>query len=174
MADLDLDIATLMKRVIKNKEKLLTNVTAAKRNLVVAVFTDIVNLTPQFSGNLASNWKIEVAGRQAGYSKIANYRVRDWRKTPKQYKMGDSPATTRAFKELNKVDDIRWNSRVSIVNYTPYAEDIQNATVRGSGNVTDGFTVRPVNTLNGEVAMVNYARMKYKNMRLSTLINKIS
>lgn len=91
--------------------------------------------------------------------------MRDWRKVPKRYKMGDDPAVSRSNKELAKVSAIRWNSRVSIVNRTPYAQEIQDA---------PASTIRSVNLVNGEVAMANYVRMKYKTMRINKLIKTVS
>ncbi len=165
MASFDLGIDKSLARIAKQKNKLATTVTQAKQNLVTAAFEDVVRLTPQFSGNLASNWKIEIHGVPAGYKRIANYRVRDWRKVPKRYKMGDDPAVSRSNKELAKVSAIRWNSRVSIVNRTPYAQEIQDA---------PASTIRSVNLVNGEVAMANYVRMKYKTMRINKLIKTVS
>ena len=81
--------------------------------------------------------------------------------------MGDDPAVSRSNKELAKLSTIKWNSHVSIVNNTPYAQEIQDA----PGN---GIKIRPVNLLGGEVAMANYVRMKYKTMRISKLIRTVS
>lgn len=167
MTSFDVGIQSSLKRIAKQKSKMLTTITQAKRNLVSAAFQDVVRLTPQFSGNLASNWKIEVHGVPSSYKRISNYRVRDWRRTPKQYEMGDDPAVSRSNKELAKLSTIKWNSRVSIVNNTPYAQEIQDA----PGN---GIKIRPVNLLGGEVAMANYVRMKYKTMRISKLIKTVS
>ena len=54
-------------------------VTETKRRLVRDIFTDLVEGSPQWSGNLASNWYIEFHGNAGRYKKIRDYKVRDWR-----------------------------------------------------------------------------------------------
>ena len=134
-------------------------VTETKRRLVRDIFTDLVQGSPQWSGNLASNWYIEFHGNTAKYKKIRDYKVRDWRRED-PYHVGKDPAVIKTLnRELPKIADIRWNSKIQIVNYAPYAASVE------MGVGPEGRKIRDVNYKYGQIAMAGYVVAKYSQLR---------
>ena len=149
----------------KDFEKFKTNLTKTHQNLVKMMFRDLVAHTPQWSGELALHWGIEVHGMTAPSAGAKLSRLYDKSYTDYMqkdvYKMGEDPAVTRTVaRELAKVDKIRYNSIVKFVNNLPYAQDVQD------GKGPNGRSIREVNMLAayGGVAMVNYIDMKYNKL----------
>ena len=143
------------------KHKLLVQgqVAETKRRLVRDIFTDLVQGSPQWSGNLASNWYIEFHGNEGRYSKIAGYKPKDWKRDD-PYHAGDDPAVSKTLmRELPKIANIRWNSKVQIVNYAPYASDVE------AGLGPDGKPIREANYKYGQIAMAGYVTAKYSQLR---------
>lgn len=146
--------------------RLKGSVTATHQNLVKTMFLDLVAHTPQWSGELAMHWGIEVHGSQSpGPYSIKNpgweRRVSANRRDPEPYQMGSDPAVSMTVsRELKKIESIRYNSIVRFVNRMPYAEEVE----RGVG--PKGKPIREVNRLAayGGVAMVGYLDMKYRNL----------
>lgn len=139
------------------------SITKSHQKLVLTMFHDLVRHTPQWSGELALHWGIEVHGKKA--PAMGSVRNRGWEQKSRQdfsklvpYQMGDDPAVrTTVMRELPKISEIRYNSIVKFVNNMPYAEDV----ARGVG--PEGRPIREVNKLAayGGVAMINYLDMKY-------------
>lgn len=163
----------LIKKLNRDKLRIQRSVTETHRRIVKHIFTDLVTLTPQWSGNLASNWYIEFHGIKGTYqehpdkydSDIWNYRQAIGM-LGEYHQRGDAAAVGEALRrELPKLSSIRWNSIVRIVNYTPYAEDVENNIGPDDGK---GGTrkIRGVNILEsyGGVAMKGYIEMKYSNL----------
>lgn len=157
----------MIARMRKDIAKAKGSVTATHQNLVKMMFLDLVAHTPQWSGELAMHWGIEVHGSQspAPYSiKNPGWERRvagNWR-DPEPYQMGSDPAVSMTVaRELKKISEIRYNSIVKFVNRMPYAEQVE----RGEGPF--GKPIRDVNRLAayGGVAMTGYLDMKYKNLR---------
>ena len=134
-------------------------VTETKRRLVRDIFTDLVQGSPQWSGNLASNWYIEFHGNTGGYKKIRDYRVRDWRRDDPYYAGADPAVTKTLNRELPKTAGIRWNSKIQIVNYAPYAASVEMGVGPG------GRPIRDVNYKHGQIAMAGYVVAKYSQLR---------
>lgn len=135
------------------------SVTFEYRNLLYNIFHDVVANTPQFSGNLATNWGIEILGsskvryrEQPGYLHTYYGRIAI-------RKMGDDPAVRETLdRELPKLNNLKWNSKVTFVNKTPYAEDV------AAGVGPEGRSIRQVNLgAAGEVVMLNGIKVKYQN-----------
>lgn len=167
------------------KHKLLVpgKIAQAKRNLVYAVWVDLVKNTPQWSGNLVENWYIEVAGRKGSYQEVEEYvdpigwDARTWLEdNGEPYKRGDNLEIHKADgKRL--VDTIRWNSGVKIVNYAPYASFVdQNMGPpipyknkedqwHLSKKFKKAFREVNIHPNYGRVAMVGYVTTKYKVLR---------
>jgi hypothetical protein len=120
------------------------------------VFTDLVKGSPQWSGNLASNWYIEIDGNAASYRPIPTYSPDNWHKqTP--YVMGDDPAVSNTLaRELPKLTNVKFTSSISLANYAPYATSVEE------GVSSSGKPIRSENLLYGQVAMVGFAVAKYK------------
>ena len=123
------------------------------RKLVRKVFIDLVENSPQWSGNLASNWRIG----SGGYAQIAEYNPQNWyREDP--YERGDDPAVSLTMlREFSKVEAITYLKPVRIFNPTPYASEVE------VGQGPDGRDIREVNKLAeyGAVAMIGYVNQKY-------------
>ena len=161
---IDAAVAKMKKDGLRIKE----SVTEIKQKLVYEVYSDLVNLSPQWSGNLAKQWYIEVSGRKGSYRRISTYVSPKNSKGPSSvhYQRGDDPAVSEAIiRELSKISDIKWNSKVSIINHAPYAADVE----AGIGPTTAKGTlaIRPENLYYGRVAMSEFVARKYN--KLSTL-----
>lgn len=149
----------------KDLEKMKLGVTKGHQNLVKAMFRDLVATTPQWSGELAMHMAIEVHGHQApaAYSLHSRYYEGSYTEglTKEPYRMGSEPAVSATIaRELRKIDQIRYNSIVKLVNKMPYVEEVQ----RGVG--PNGTVIRDVNRLAayGGVAMFSYIDMKYRSL----------
>ena len=136
-------------------------VTAEYRGAVAEMFADLVQVTPQWSGNLVSNWFIKIGdGRNPAYREIPAYST-TWAGPGEAnkgvQKMGNDPAVTATLvREMPKLDALRWNQKVTFVNRAPYAGDVQ------AGVGPDGRDIREVNLgPSGEVMMGEYIKLKY-------------
>ena len=81
--------------------------------------------------------------------------------------MGIYPAVGYTLRrELKYLENLRWNSKVTITNYVPYASDVED----NQGPTRNGITlgIREENKLAsyGGVAMVGYVTAKYKNAKV--------
>ncbi len=153
----------LIARMKKDIEKLKGSITRTHQNLVKTMFIDLVSKTPQWSGELALHWGIEVHGKKApGAYSVKNpawqQRERRIPQLQEPFQMGAEPAVTMTIaRELPKIAEIRYNSIVKFVNNMPYAEAVE------SGEGPNGRPIRPENRLAtyGGVAMVQYLDTKY-------------
>ena len=148
-----------MAKLRKHKLLVQGQIASTKRRLVTDVFTDLVKGSPQWSGNLASNWTIEFHGRQGSYNQIPGYKEQGWA-NDEPYKVGDDPAVSSTLaRELAKIADIRWNSKVQLVNYAPYASEVE------AGTGPNGRPIREENYKYGQIAMAAYVVTKYSSLR---------
>lgn len=155
MKGLDKMLAKLKKHQLIREGR----VAETKRNLTRDVFKDLVAGSPQWSGNLASNWFIEFHGMVGAYEPIEGYSEDAWSRND-PYKLGDDPAASNTLaRELPKIAQIRWNTKIRIVNYAPYAKDVE------AGQGPDGRDIRPENYRYGQIAMVGYVTTKYGALR---------
>jgi hypothetical protein len=140
-------------------------VTREYRKQVRLMFTDLLQATPQWSGNLVMNWQLVVGGqsRASAYSEQPNYAVAFG---PFVQKMGSPEAINATLaREIQKVKQIRWNTRVAFVNVAPYAEDVQ----RGQG--PEGRPIRDVNKdATGSVMMATYIASKYNTDNVTVVV----
>ena len=153
-------------------------VTLQYRELLTHMFSDLIAVTPQWTGNLARNWQVQFTGvGQARYMDRSDWMQSKYGRTA-AYKMGMDPAVSETLRrELPKFDRIQHNTKVTFVNRTPYAEEVS----RGLGPlVADGratrakragkkkgqrYNIRQVNLgPAGDVLMLNYVKMKYNNL----------
>lgn len=152
-------VDSFIKKLRQQEVSLKTKVAIAKRKLIKDVFTDLVSGSPQWSGNLATNWYIEFSGTKGSYKPDANYKPDDY-KSSDRFIVGDDPAVTDTLnRELSKLPHIGWNTDVTIVNYTPYAEEVE------SGKGPGWKAIRKENLKYGQIAMVGYVMTKYKSLR---------
>ena len=154
-----------MAKLRKDKARIEGKVARVHRNLIAGIFTDLVKNSPQWSGNLASQWQITYAGMPAVYNPIPDYYLESsWGSLAgaNPYKMGDNPAVSATLaRELAKLPLIKYNHKVVITNPTPYASDVE------AGEGPNGTEIRKENHLEsyGGVAMLGYVEHKYRDMR---------
>lgn len=159
-----------MAKLRKNQVDLENKVTETHRRIVKHILTDLVTFTPQWSGNLASNWYITFKGVAASYNERDNYEPPYlWKPTDYEpYQMGADPVVAETIRrELQKLPQIRWNTKVTIVNKAPYAQDVED-NIGPMGEYDDAprdFREVNLHPNYGKVAMVGYVEMKYKNLR---------
>lgn len=166
-------IDAAIKKLEKHKLLIKGQVTDTKKRLVRHVLTDLILQTPQWSGNLVSQWYLEFHGHKGAYRQTSDYVPPEkFRGRADPLQMGDMPAHAQLSEQLALVSEIRWNTKVRIVNYAPYAAEVEDNLgphhfdATGDGDRRD---IREVNRLAsyGKVAMVGYVTMKYN--RLSTI-----
>lgn len=139
------------------RARLEKNVTQAYRDFVAKAFQDLLMHTPQYSGQLAASWHIlltnDAVPSQPGWYK-KGHTGRFYGNTFEPGEMGDGEAVAEAWdRESPKIDRIRWNTNVSFANSDPNAGAIQANALEPP--------LRPVNLVNGAVAMAAYVRQKY-------------
>ena len=151
----------MIAKLKKHKLLMEDEITDTKQRLAKLVFTDLVRGSPQWSGNLASNWYIEFHGNTGSYRPIPGYSEENWQRTEGEdlYQVGDDPAVSNTIgRELPKIPSIRWNSKVTIANYTPYAAEVEEG-------IGPFGPIRDVNYKYGQIAMVGYVMAKYSKLR---------
>lgn len=123
------------------------------RKLGRLIFTDLVTNSPQWSGNLASNWRIG----SGSYSQISGYE--NWQEYANEpYRMGDDPAVSMTLmREMQKLSAVTYRDEIHISNPTPYASEVE------AGEAPNGRPIREENKLAeyGGVAMIGYVTTKY-------------
>ena len=164
------ELITKMRSDLENAKR---GITKAHRELVTKMFTDLVKHTPQWSGELVMHWGIEFHGMAAPASstafnipqkKIMGRSIPGYPNDP--YKRGDNPAVRMVLaRELPKLANLRYNSKVKFVNNMPYAEEVE------AGKGPNGYDIREANLWYGKVAMVAYLDNKYS--KLSTAMKAI-
>lgn len=169
MANQFVGVAQAMAKLEKAKKLVHGNIAGTKRRIVKAVLTDLVSHSPQWSGNLASNWFVEHTGVPKGrYTELPGYQPPAlWEGGGEHFQMGHRDAIDRVLqRELPRVAAIKWNSKVVITNYAGYASDVERG-IGPTDNQGVEHAIRPENILAryGAVAMVGYASMKYNNLR---------
>lgn len=170
---------TFMKRIRKDVANLEGRVTKIHRALVKSIFTDLVTFTPQWSGNAASNWYITFKGMPAKYNEIEGYvPPYMWDSATQMtepYQLGMDPVVRDTVaRESLLLNDIKWNTKVTIVNTTPYAEDLENNIGPMGENDYEPREIRDVNfhPNYGKVAMIAYVETKYRNLRYLKMLAK--
>lgn len=155
----------------RNKLLVRGQLTDTKKRLVRHVLTDLIMNSPQWSGNLVAQWHLELHGSRGAYRQIAEYVPPEQfrgRSDPNQ--MGDLPAHVVLQEQLALISLIRWNSKIRITNYAPYASEVEDNIGPASNDATqdgDHKGIRLENRLAsyGRVAMIGYVEMKYSNLR---------
>jgi hypothetical protein len=135
---------------------------AAYREFVVSILTELVENTPQWSGDLAASWRVRAEGNtsRTGGSSSTGFK-RDPIERPAPFFRGDEPAIFYALSVNSEViNSIRYNTRVTIFNDNPTAEIITQSDI----------VLRPGNFIAGDVMALAHTITKFGNatMRLST------
>lgn len=147
-------LTALLQKLDRHKVRVQKNIVKAKVDLATKVFMSVVEGSPQWSGNLAANWKVELGGSGAAYSPIPGYDPANWATTD-AYVVGHPIAVGQAIPELQKLSGAKWDSRIAISNSTPYASEVE------AGHGPNGRPIRPENYVYGQIAMVAYAMTKF-------------
>ena len=126
------------------------------RSFVVEVLTELVENTPQWSGDLAASWRVQVEGvtSRTGGSSTTGFKSTP-RVRPAPHFRGDEPALVYALMvNSDVIESIRYNSRVTIFNDNPTADAINNPW-------SEELWLRPNNFIPGDVMAVAHAISKY-------------
>jgi hypothetical protein len=129
---------------------------------VLAIHTDIVKLTPQWGGNLAANWYLDINGVSSGEQDLGDPTVRAPGSSPTvgkaPYSRGRDPAVAISLAR-QKGFWVDYFDRVFIHNPVEYADEVE------AGIGPGGRDIRAINRVprssTGKVAMVYHAYVKY-------------
>ncbi len=112
------------------------------------IFTDLVTVSPQWSGDMVANWKYTVDQPSTAYAPIPSKDSKDWHKiTPRQ--RGDQAAIGMALAQLSQVTPT-WRQVVYFANNTPIAPEV----------AAQSIPIRSVNLVDGRVAMIDFVVTK--------------
>lgn len=155
------------------------------RDLTRTILIDLAEHTPQYTGNLASNWQLEVGAVHQGYgtyTQLPNYvESKDWQWTPNPPHAAGDPQAKRIVLDnaIDALSRIRYNSKITIVNKTPYAIPVAEGLGPPKAYKVGYNQIRDVNKFEGQpfvpwhgVAMAEYAKAKYGSLRYRDYITK--
>jgi hypothetical protein len=119
----------------------------------IRIFRELVEDSPQWSGDLASNWNYSVGSPDYSYSRSPNKtgddaRVDYWRQDQGVFQRGHPNAVLTAMSRMEMVRPPAWRDTVYFANATPIAPSIPN------------IKIRPVNMVNGQVIMIEQVVMR--------------
>lgn len=150
-------------KTARQRQQIKTKAAVFIRQKALLVLKDAIKVSPQWSGNFAANWWVEVKGQQGAYT--PKFKVNPWQSLQAskgvkgrmkqqgdpealQYVMGLDPA--------EYLNNIQWNSVLRLVNYAPVADAIENREI----------PLRPVNTqVIGSQGVVAFLKTKYSFIR---------
>ena len=163
------ELREYMKKLDLTKQRMEGRITETYRKLITEIFVDLVTHTPQFTGNLAYQWQIVFGPYSIKSMELASEAERSGlfkaytRGDFEPFEQGDDPTVAMVLdRELPKLAQIRYNSKVRIVNTADYAEDVD------ANQGPNGFPIRDENLHYGKVFMTTRAAIKYG--RMSTLL----
>lgn len=140
----------------KQRDRLKNGATNFVKDRVRSVLKDLVLAAPQWSGNTAASWAIEVSGKISGGSPTELYRE-DWEDVTPSFR-GDPKAWAVARQNnVPAFTSIRWNSKIRIINNAPFADELATMTDAEAKKL-----LRPDNYIRGDVMAVATVAMKYK------------
>lgn len=165
------NLNAFVQKLERDKRRIKTTATQHVRSQVLRVYKFVLERTPQYSGDLVSNWRLNIGvGSSSAYVPHPNKDEFDGIGgysavyTQSEFKSNWMPQLKRARQEVLSV---RWNSRIALVNYAPHAYDLTvGAALDGSQKP---FAFREVNyTLVKDSAAVLAGQMW--NIRMVTLM----
>lgn len=155
-------IEALKKRVRNVTTKASTSATALLKNRTRLILKDLVTHTPQWSGSTAASWVVEIAAFPASkyHYKFSESQLRsspNWKEQSPVRSIGNTAALDVSLQINNdRVSSIRYNSKVSIVNVSPIADDLATS---------PDFKLRPGNFIPGDYLAIKHVVNKYKNLK---------
>ncbi len=124
------------------------------RAKATAVITDILRVSPQWSGNFVYNWSIATS-QYGGHTYSKRYKVEPyWDLRGNEKRAGDPEAIAAAMAwNRSIIESIKWNTKIGVVNTHPLADEIQSRQIPRP---------RPENLVTGGASIVSYISSKYK------------
>ncbi len=145
-------------------------VTFAFRGFTVTVFRELVENSPQWSGNLAANWNIGINAPSPEYSEMSTKTGSWYGHADQQHRGAFDPFVRGApfavgvalGRNLPKTRVIKFNDTVYLSNNTPYLHHV------AADESDDGKSpyIRPENKIDGVVALGEYVKAKYETMHV--------
>lgn len=160
MIDIKVNSSTL-NRFAKIKQRIVDDVNKQFRQRALIMFNDLVRHSPQWSGDFASNWHVHMDPSHYTYepSPSKGHTTKDSAR-----QMGDMTAIRGTIVRANSVV-VDYTKPLYFTNATPIV--FMGDLVFGAGqpykgaNYPEVTKLRPVNLLNGKVALSSYLRAKY-------------
>lgn len=138
------------------KLKIKASATEYVRRQAMIVLKEAVRVSPQFSGDYAYNWKLEVNRQEGSYDNKFKPPGYDWKAVPvgERKQAGNVGVIADSLEYSREVilPYIKWNSTIRLVNYSPTAQLLD------SGQVT----FRPENLISPPEGVVAYLNTKFK------------
>lgn len=113
-------------------------------------FTMLVTNSPQWSGNFTTNWNYSVNTPDYSYTPSATKDEASFDRTP--FEKGSDPAVAQTLSKVFNLNGLSWRDTVFITNATPDDSGGYLGENMESGKVN----LRPVNLVNGKVALIRY------------------
>lgn len=150
-----LGINSYMKKSKLQQAQIKSGAADFVRGQTKKILRDLVLNTPQWSGNTAASWQVQVTGADISYYPTSLH-VEDWKDVdPTKFK-GDTEAWREALKNAQPaLKAIRYNKKVSIINTADYADEL--ATLSETE-----LKLRKGNYIEGDVMATKLAAAKYK------------
>jgi hypothetical protein len=123
------------------------------RNKVKAVLKDLVLEAPQWSGNTAASWRIDL-----NYMPAVDYILpeADWRTVnPIRFRGGEEAWTLALAANRQHLAAIKYNSIIRIINKAPYADDL------ATKSAVD-LRLREGNYIPGDILALRFVEAKHK------------
>lgn len=147
-------INKFIRKTQKQKELLKKKPSEYVRQMTKRILTELVLLTPQWSGNTAASWKVVTSSSPASTAQSKLY-TEDWQNITSKFR-GDKEALQIALAEnAAALAGIRYNSKIKIINVAPFADEL----------ATDPYIenqLRTGNFIPGDVMAVKTVTAKYR------------
>jgi hypothetical protein len=154
-------VAAFVKALQAERERLNMLVRTTYRKWAVSIQADIATLTPQWGGNLAANWYIDIGSPSSSAQDLGDPSVRSYRskgaglKAP--YSRGADPAVAQSLARGQAFGIPLITDKIFIHNPVEYADAVELD--------IGPRPIRPINRVpraaTGKVAMVYHAQLKY-------------
>jgi hypothetical protein len=146
------------------KQKIIADANKQLKSKVLKIFNDLVRVTPQWSGNYASNWYITQDYNSSKYTENIN----KGKTTREDASVRGDMFNIRST--INAANGVRldFTKPVYLMNNTPVIFDENTNQVLGYDQPFEGATwgpmqkVRSENLVNGRIASVSYIMAKYR------------
>lgn len=159
-------IESLKHRIRNVTTKTSVSATALLKRRTGLILKELVLHTPQWSGSTAASWIVEIATYPASkyHYKLAENELKspeakqgDWLKQAPIRQIGH-PDAMRAAMDVNRdrISSIRYNSKVSIVNVSPIADEMAT---------NPDFHLRPGNFLPRDYLAIQHTVNKFRNLK---------